>query len=63
MLDSRPLAVSEIKRVLKQAEGRISVLVVRRHLVRSAAKSGKKLLRDSNLGRGGFLQKWALVTL
>ncbi len=64
MLDSRSLAVSEIKRILKP-DGRAYIsLGAPPPFGQVNTQEWEETLKEFKvLGRGGFLQKWALVTL
>jgi SAM-dependent methyltransferase len=64
MEDSRPSAVSEIKRILKPDGMAYISLGSPPPLGQVNNKEWEKTLKQFKvLGRGGFLQKWALVTL
>jgi SAM-dependent methyltransferase len=64
MLDSRPSAVSEIKRILKPDGRAYLSLGSPPPLGQVNNKEWEETLKKFKvLGRGGILQKWALVTL
>jgi len=64
MFDSRPAAVSEIKRILKPDSRAYLSLGGPPPFGQVNSKEWEETLKEFKvLGRGGFLQKWALVTL